>query len=62
MSDDKTQRGGQDRTRIDVNQDYEARDWAKKFGVSVDALKAAVKAVGSKAKDVEARLKKELRR
>ena len=57
MSDDKTQRAGQDRTRINVNQAYEARDWAKKFGVSVEELKSAVKAVGSNAKDVEARLK-----
>ena len=57
MSDDKTKSGGQDRTRIDTNQDYEVRDWSKKFGVSADKLKAAVKAVGSNAKDVEAHLK-----
>ena len=41
MSDDKTKSGGQDRTRIDTNQDYEVRDWSKKFGVSADQLKAA---------------------
>jgi uncharacterized protein DUF3606 len=33
MSDDKTKRGGADRQRIDVNEDYECRHWAKKFGV-----------------------------
>jgi hypothetical protein len=57
MSDDKTKTGGQDRTRISLSEDYEVRDWAKKFGVTVDELKAAVKAVGNDAKAVEAHLK-----
>ena len=57
MSDDKTKSGGQDRTRINTHEDYEVRDWSKKFGVSAEELKAAVKAVGSNAKDVEAHLK-----
>jgi Protein of unknown function (DUF3606) len=57
MSDDKTKSGGQDRTRIDVNEDYELRDWAKKFGVTPEQLKAAVAAVGTSAKDVERKLK-----
>ncbi len=57
MSDDKTKTGGQDRTRISLSEDYEVRDWAKKFGVTVDDLKAAVKAVGNDAKAVEAHLK-----
>jgi hypothetical protein len=58
MADDKRKSGGQDRTRINTSQDYELQDWAKKFGVSAEQLKAAVKAVGSDAKDVEAHLKK----
>jgi hypothetical protein len=57
MSDDKTKTGGRDRTQIALGEDYEVRDWAQKFGVSPDELKAAVKAVGSKASDVEAHLK-----
>jgi hypothetical protein len=57
MSDDKTKPGGQDRSRINTSEDYEVRDWSKKFGVTPDQLKAAVKAVGSNAKDVEAHLK-----
>jgi hypothetical protein len=57
MADDRTQRSGQDRSRINVNQDYEVRDWAKKFGVSPDALKKAVQAVGDRADQVEAHLK-----
>lgn len=57
MSDDKSKSGGQDRSRISLSEDYEVRDWAKKFGVSAEELKAAVKAVGNDAKAVEAHLK-----
>jgi hypothetical protein len=34
MPDDRSKPGGQDRRRINVNEDYEVRDWSKKFGVS----------------------------
>jgi hypothetical protein len=57
MADDKSKPGGQDRSRINVNEDYELRDWAKKFGVSAEVLKAAVKAVGPGASAVEQHLK-----
>jgi len=57
MSDDKSKSGGQDRTRISLSEDYEVRDWSKKFGVTPDELKAAVKAVGNEAQAVEAHLK-----
>jgi transposase-like protein len=57
MSDDKTQRGGQDRARISLSDDYEVRDWARKFGVTPEQLKAAVAAVGNQASAVEAYLK-----
>lgn len=57
MSDDKTKSGGQDRSRISLSEEYEVRDWARKFGVTADELKAAVKAVGNDAKAVEAHLK-----
>lgn len=56
MSDDKSKTGGQDRQRISLAQDYELRDWAKKFGVEPEELKAAVNAVGDQAADVEAYL------
>lgn len=49
--------GGQDRTRINVNEDYELRDWSKKLGVTPEQLKAAVKAVGTSAEAVEKHLK-----
>ncbi len=58
MADDKSKAGGQDRTRISLTDDYEVRDWAQKFGVTADVLRAAVQAVGSQAKDVEAYLQK----
>jgi len=57
MADDKRKPGGQDRTRINVNEDYELRDWSKKFGVTPEQLKAAVKTAGPLAKDVEEHLK-----
>jgi hypothetical protein len=46
MADDKTKTGKADRIRINVNEDYELRDWAKKLSVTPEQLKAAVKKVG----------------
>jgi hypothetical protein len=50
--DDKSKVGKPDRDRININEAYELRDWTKKFGVSEDALKTAVKKAGPMAKDV----------
>ena len=52
MSDDLKQRGGTDRQRINVNQDYELRDWARRLGVSEQELKEAVRAVGDRVDQV----------
>lgn len=57
MADSTDQAGGQDRKRINVNQDHELRDWSKKFGVSPDQLKKAVQKVGDRAEAVERELK-----
>ena len=57
MSDNKQSSGGQDRKRINVNQDYELRDWSKKFGVTPEELKKAVASVGDRAEAVEKHLK-----
>jgi Protein of unknown function (DUF3606) len=57
MSDNTNQRGGQDRSRINVNQDYELRDWARKYGVTPERLKEAVKTVGDRAEAVEKHLR-----
>jgi Protein of unknown function (DUF3606) len=58
VSDDKSKAGGGDRTRINVHEAYELRDWSAKFGVTPDELKAAVAKVGTSAMDVEAQLKR----
>jgi hypothetical protein len=57
MADDLTNRGAQDRARINVNEEHEMRYWREKFGVTADQLKAAVKAVGVEAKAVEQHLR-----
>lgn len=58
MSDNKTNRGPADASRINVHEDYELRYWSQKFGVTAEQLRAAVKTVGVMAKDVEAHFKK----
>ena len=57
MSDDKSQSQGQDRQRINVNQDYELRDWAKSLNTTPERLKEAVQAVGDRAEKVREFLK-----
>ncbi|MDF8359431.1 DUF3606 domain-containing protein [Achromobacter anxifer] len=46
MSDDLTNRGAQDRSRVNVNESHEVQYWTREFGVSEAQLKAAVQAVG----------------
>lgn len=58
MPDSKQDRGQQDRSRIDVSEDYEPRYWTKALGVSRDELKSAVQTVGPMAKDVREHLGK----
>ena len=57
MADDKTKIGTPDNDLISIKQDYERRDWAKKFGVSEAKLIQAVQTVGHSAKKVQAWLK-----
>lgn len=56
MSDDKSEAGGADRQRINLSEDYEVRDWARKFGVTEDALRRAAERVGPMAGDVQREL------
>jgi len=58
MSDDTTLRGPQDRTRISLSEDYEVRYWTDALGVSENALRNAVQAVGNSAADVREHLGK----
>ena len=57
MSDDLTKRGGSDRARINLNQEYERRDWAKALGVTEEELRNAVHNTGDRADKVHEYLK-----
>jgi len=54
MSDNKSNIGKADRDRISLTDDYELRHWSKRFGVSQDQLKEAVKQAGPMVKNVKA--------
>ncbi len=58
MADDKTKRGPQDRSRINLSEDYEVRYWTDKLGVSKSQLEDIVRQVGSSASAVEEALRK----
>jgi len=47
MSDDKTLRGPQDASRINLHEAYEVQYWTDRFSVSEERLRAAVSKVGS---------------
>jgi hypothetical protein len=59
MADDKTKTGGQDRQRVNVNEDYELRDWAKSLNTTPERVKEAVQAVGDRAEKVREYLRKQ---
>jgi hypothetical protein len=61
MADDRTIRGGADRTRINMQEDYEVRYWTQKWNVSRDELAAAVRAAGVMVADVAKKLGKSAR-
>jgi hypothetical protein len=58
MPDDPTKKKPQDSSRVNVHENYEVEYWTKKFGVSPQQLKDAVKKVGPMVKDVQKELKK----
>ena len=58
MPDDTTNRGAQDRARINVNEDHEIRYWTNALGVSEEKLRQAVAAVGVSADAVRQHLGK----
>jgi len=57
MSDDLTNRGAQDRARINLSEDYEVRHWTEALGVSKEELEKAVRAVGNSAEKVREHLR-----
>lgn len=56
MPESRNQPGGE-RQRIDVDQDQDLQEWAKKLDATPQQVKDAVKAVGTRADDVEMHLK-----
>lgn len=57
MSDNLRDRGPADRSRVNVHEPYEVRYWTGKFGCTEAQLRAAVRAVGVMAADVERHLR-----
>ena len=58
MSDNKSNTGSPDRDRINMNEDYEVRDWSESLGVTREELQEAVNAVGNSADKVREYLKR----
>lgn len=58
MADKLQNPRAEDRTRIDINDDREVRYWSGKFGCTRHELRAAVRVVGTSAKNVGAHLGK----
>ncbi|CAN7142874.1 DUF3606 domain-containing protein [Variovorax sp. LjRoot290] len=52
MADDLSNRGPQDRSRVNVNETHELRYWTKELGVTEAQLRAAVAAAGTSAQAV----------
>jgi len=58
MADDPSKRGPADRSRINMDEDYEVRYWTKEFRVSPDELRRAVEKVGNSVEAVRRELGK----
>jgi hypothetical protein len=53
MPDDKTKVGKPDRSRVSADQDYEVRNIAEKFGLTVDQVRELMLRVGNDRDHVE---------
>lgn len=58
MPDNLTKTGGQDRSRINMNQEYEVKYWSHHLGVTREELQRAVDKVGNSAASVRKELGK----
>jgi hypothetical protein len=56
MADDKTKRGKPDRSKINMNEDYEVKYWAKELGVTRAELQRVIDKVGNAAAAVRKEL------
>jgi hypothetical protein len=58
MSDDKTNRGKQDRVRINIHEDFEVRYWSKELGITPEELKEMIQQLGPSAAAIRQALKR----
>jgi len=58
MGDDLSNRGGQDRARINLAEDYEVHYWTAELGVSEDELVRLVHQHGNSAEKIRQALRK----
>jgi len=56
MLDDRLRRGQPDRSKINMNEDYEVRYWIKHLGISKQELAKVVEKVGNSAAAVRKEL------
>ncbi len=56
MSDDRSKRGPQDRSRINLDKDYEIRYWTDALGVSEERLRELVRQHGNSAEKIRKEL------
>jgi hypothetical protein len=59
MPDDKTNRGAQDRSRINLSEDFEVKYWTEALGVSRERLEDLVRKHGNSAEKIREALKSE---
>lgn len=58
MADDRTDRGPQDRARVNLSEDYEVRYWTQELGVSKEELTRLVQQHGNSADKLRRALSK----
>jgi hypothetical protein len=56
MPEDPKQSGKADDVRINIDQDDEVKYWSRKFGVSEEEIRQAVKTAGPMIKDIRQKL------
>jgi len=57
MTDDRADRGAQERSQISLKEDHEVRHWTRALGATKQQLEEAVRAVGSSVDKVQEHLR-----
>ena len=52
MSHFRRQQARTEQKRVNIDEEFELRDWTERYGVSADRIREAVRMVGDKATDV----------